>query len=138
MNQCPIILIDDDLDDLELIKEAIRELGIENEVISFQDSGEALSFLIFSNKHHLYILCDINMPGMNGFDLREALVRDGTILLKSIPFLFVSTAENPIHVKRAYELQVQGYFKKPVSYSETLNFIRNVTWYWTSCAHPNK
>ncbi|MEO8584434.1 MAG: response regulator [Flavitalea sp.] len=138
MQTSPIILIDDDQDDLDLIKEAIRESGIENEIITFQDSSEALAFLTFSNKHHLFILCDINMPGMNGFDLRESLIRDGTVLLKSIPFIFVSTAENPIHVKRAYELQVQGYFKKPVSYKETLLFIKNVAWYWNACSHPNK
>jgi CheY-like chemotaxis protein len=138
MNNNPIILVDDDPDDLDLIKEAVRELGIKNEVISFQDSAEAYKFMKAIEKHHLFILCDINMPGMNGFELREALLQDSHGMINSIPFLFVSTAENPIHVKRAYELQVQGYFKKPITYKDTLQFIKNVTWYWNECSHPNK
>ncbi len=56
----PIILIDDDPDDLELFKEAFNSLEIGNEVVSFQDAYEALEYLKHSSGQPLFILCDIN------------------------------------------------------------------------------
>lgn len=133
----PIILIDDDSDDLELFNEAFNALEIENEVIPFDDAYKALNFLKHGERQPLFILCDINMPKLNGLELRQKIYDDEILRQKSIPFLFLSTANNRIFVDKAYDLSVQGYFKKPAHLNEIKEMLQAIIIYWQYSHHPN-
>lgn len=133
----PIILIDDDNDDLELFTEAFHRLEIENEVVSFSDAHKALEFLKHSGRQPLFILCDINMPKINGLELRQKIYDDEILRQRSIPFLFLSTANDRIFVDKAYDLSVQGYFKKPAHLNEIKEMLLAIIIYWQYSHHPN-
>lgn len=137
MTKNPILIIDDDIEDLELISEAFKELDSENELLCFNEADKVLDFLRDSNQQPLFILCDVRMNSMNGFELREKIFRDEKLRIKSIPFLFLSTDGNRTDITKAYNLSVQGYFRKPDSYVGIVEMLRSIINYWDCCQHPN-
>jgi CheY-like chemotaxis protein len=59
----------------------------------FDDGNAALNFLMKTEVEPFIILSDINMPKLNGIDLREKIHKNEQLRFKSIPFLFLSTRE---------------------------------------------
>ena len=133
----PIVIIDDDDEDLELIREAFRELSVKNDRLCFKSAHEALLFLKNSETQPLFILCDVNMHMLSGFELREILHKDELLRLKSIPFLFLSTSDELRGITNAYNLAVQGYFVKPDSFENLVSMLKSIIEYWGYCKHPN-
>jgi len=132
-----VIIIEDDEDDQELLKEVFQKLKYPNKLIFFFDGQSALDFLNSSDIVPFIILSDINLPKLSGFDLRAKLKTDVELEIKCIPYLFFSTAINQKAVMDAYSLSVQGFFEKQTSMSELEKTISVIMEYWKSCATPN-
>ncbi|GAB3697865.1 hypothetical protein GCM10027592_22390 [Spirosoma flavus] len=133
----PIVYVDDDEDDQFLFGRAIKELGLLNEIRFFADGLGARAYLETTQEKPLLILCDINMPVMNGLEFRRLIDADEFLRKKSIPFIFYTTAAGPELVNLAYEGTIQGFHVKAsefVHYKEQLNLIIS---YWKACVHPN-
>src|SRR5688572_9995103 len=90
----PIVVIEDDMDDQEILKEIFEKLDYPNEVFFFADGQSALDYLSQPAILPFVILSDINMPVLNGFELRDKLKTDADLAIKCIPYLFFSTALN--------------------------------------------
>ena len=133
----PIIIIEDDHDDLDLFKEVFKELNNPNEVIYFKDGIAALEYLTNSKNQAFMIISDINLPKLDGFALREKIHNNEQLRLKCIPYLFFTTAEDQRSVIDAYSHSVQGFFTKPAKYSELVRVVRNIVEYWKDCHSPN-
>jgi CheY-like chemotaxis protein len=133
----PVIVIEDDSDDQEILTEVFRKLNYPNKVLFFSDGQKALDFINDTNESPFLILSDINMPKLDGFKLREKLKTDEKLNIKCIPYLFFSTALNQKSVIDAYSLSVQGFFIKPSSMSEIEKTIFSIMEYWRRCAAPN-
>ena len=65
-----VIIIEDDADDQDFLKEVFQKLKYPNELIFFSDGQKALDFLNFSKIVPFIILSDINMPKLSGIELR--------------------------------------------------------------------
>lgn len=133
----PIVFIEDDLDDQELIKEVFKANDFENEVKFFNDGEAALQYLIDSEVEPFIIFSDINMPKLNGMELREKIHNNEELRLKSIPYLFFSTSAEQQHVIDAYSKSVQGFFIKPSNFDKLKRVIRIIVEYWQECESPN-
>lgn len=133
----PIIIIEDDADDQSLLIEVFKELGYINEIIFFSDGDKALTFLTNTDTKPFIIFSDINMPKLNGLELREKVHNNEELRLKSIPYLFFTTSAEQKHVIEAYSKSVQGFFIKPTSYKELKNTMQIIVEYWLKCASPN-
>lgn len=133
----PIIIIEDDADDQDLLREIFQDLNYQNKVVFFEDGQEALDYINESADPPFLILSDVNMPKLNGFELREKLKLDVRLSNKCIPYLFFSTALNQQSVIDAYSQSVQGFFVKQSSMDELRNTIRAIMEYWRRCAAPN-
>lgn len=133
----PVIIIEDDMDDQEVLKEVFEKLNFPNEVIYFSNGQAALDYLNQPGTLPFLILSDINMPKLSGFELRTKLKTDADLAVKCIPYLFFSTALNQKTVIDAYSLSVQGFFIKPTSISELEETISVIMEYWKKCASPN-
>jgi CheY-like chemotaxis protein len=84
------------------------------------------------------ILCDINIPKMNGFSLKKAIDDDQELRGKTIPFVFLSTAADERTIDEAYmKTNVQGFFKKDTSLANMKITIATILSYWNLCKHPN-
>jgi CheY-like chemotaxis protein len=133
----PVIIIEDDADDQEILEEVFKKLNYTNEVIFFFDGEEALNYLNRSDISPFIILSDINMPKLDGFALRNKIKTDAALQVKCIPYLFFSTASTQKAVIEAYSLSVQGFFLKQDSMSELEKTISVIMEYWKRCVAPN-
>ena len=133
----PVIVIEDDDDDQEFLKIVFEKLNYPNKIEYFFDGKEALDYLNKTEVVPFLILSDINMPKLDGFELRKKLKTDAALQLKCIPYLFFSTALNQKTVIDAYSLSVQGFFVKETSMRELEKTITVIMEYWKRCAAPN-
>jgi CheY-like chemotaxis protein len=132
----PIIIIDDDLDDQDLLRELFSELNFKNEVCIFPEGELALQYLSNPSIRPFIIISDIKMPKMDGFELRRQIsIRSENS--RSTPFLFFTTGSTSQALNEAYSHSVQGIFQKPVRYNEWKETISSIVHYWTTCMSPN-
>lgn len=135
--QGPLLIVEDDEDDQYMIRLALDQLKITNQIRFFANGQEALDYLSVTEEQPFLILCDINMPIMNGIELRKRINENEMLKQKAIPFIFLTTAANPDLVRTAYDATVQGFFKKTTSFDGMHEQLRLITAYWQSCLHPN-
>src|SRR5688572_22920563 len=111
-SQGPVIVIEDDLDDQDMLTEVFQKLGYLNELFFFTNGQSALDYLNKTDVTPFLILSDINMPILDGFALRDKIKMDEKLQIKCIPYLFFSTAVSQRAVIDAYSMSVQGFFIK--------------------------
>ena len=133
----PIIIIEDDLDDQDILTEIFQELNYKNEIIFFKEGEKALEYLTGTTIEPFIIFSDINMPRLNGMELRAKVHENEDLRIKSIPYLFFSTSAEQQHVIDAYSKSIQGFFVKPKAYSEIKETIKTIVEYWQKCVSPN-
>lgn len=134
----PIIVIEDDADDQEVLVAIFKKLDYKNEIIFFSDGFAALEYLSVSHNKPFLILSDINMPKLNGFELREKVYNNEALKMKCIPYLFFTTSATQQAVVDAYSKSVQGFFVKPNNYEKLESTIKRIIEYWQECISPNQ
>lgn len=133
----PIVFIEDDQDDQEIVAQAFHDLKLENEVIFFSDGEKALAYLVETDIEPFIIFSDINMPRLSGMELRKKVHENEDLRLKSIPYLFFTTSAEQRHVIDAYSKSIQGFFVKPSDFSELKKTLMSIVDYWQRCVSPN-
>jgi len=134
----PIIVIEDDVDDQQILVEIFNDLGYVNKIVYFSDGNEALAFLNKTDVQPFLILSDINMPRINGFELRSKVFTNEQLQTKCIPYLFFTTGANKKSVVDAYAMSVQGFFVKPNSMKQLEQTIKKIVEYWKECIAPSE
>ena len=134
----PVVVIEDDEDDRFMLEEIFKRLGYSNKIVFFEDGNEALDYINRTDVIPFLILSDINMPKINGFELREKIHTNELLHIKCIPYLFFTTSADKRSVLDAYALSVQGFFIKPVSFEKLESTIRKIMEYWKECIAPNE
>jgi CheY-like chemotaxis protein len=132
-----IIFIEDDIDDQELVAEVFKELNYKNEILFFGDGEQAYEHLTNNRVEPFIVFSDINMPKLNGMELREKIHNNEDLRMKCTPYLFFSTSSEQQHVIDAYSKSVQGFFVKPHSYPELKRTLTIIIDYWKECVSPN-
>lgn len=135
--QGPIIVIEDDPDDRDILATIFKELNYPNEITFFEDGASALEYLKDDEVYPFIILSDINLPKLSGFELRQMVHTNEGLSAKCIPYLFFSTSVDKKAVYEAYTMSVQGFFLKPNTYGELKNTIDVIIRYWQECYSPN-
>lgn len=133
----PIIVIDDDLEDQQILDEIFKNLNVPNKVLFFVDGGEALEYLSTTTDQPFLILSDINMPRVDGFEVRSKICNNDNLKIKCIPYLFLTTSVDKKAVESAYDMCVQGFFVKPTSMTEMQNSLKKIIDYWQECYAPS-
>jgi len=113
-----IVIVEDDMEDQEMFSEVFNELNYKNEIIFFNDGQEALAYLTTKTSEPFIVFSDINMPKLNGIELRKQIHENEDIRMKTIPYLFFTTTAEQEAVVDAYSKSIQGFFIKPVSFQE--------------------
>ena len=136
MNRGPIIIVDDDPDDREFLKEAWSELGFSNPLLFFGYGEEVLNYLSTDATKPFLILCDINIPRMDGFELKERILGDHQLNYKSIPFVYWSTAASTAQIQNAYDLGGNGFFIKEDNLEGIKRSLVEIVQYWLKSKTP--
>jgi CheY-like chemotaxis protein len=138
MKSGPIIVVEDDIDDKEVLEGILNDLKITNKLVWFNKSDDAFRYLKTTSEQPFIIISDVNLPVENGVEFKRRIDNDPQLRQKSIPFIFYSTSDNEATVTEAYtKMTVQGFFRKGSSYDEIKNHIKLIVGYWKVCRHPN-
>ncbi|MFP9099780.1 response regulator [Flavobacterium sp. RHBU_24] len=125
-----ILVIEDDEDDRDILKEIFRDLGYRNNIVFFSDSTEALAYIRKPGIEPFIIISDINMPKLGGFELRNIILEEELLSDKNIPYVFISNAQDDYSVKQANKLAIQGYIHKGTDYNVYKGKIKNLIDFW--------
>jgi CheY-like chemotaxis protein len=136
----PIWILEDDEDDFFLTKKALGEAGFAGEILWFNSTtaiAEALQ-TDFQDKEQrpkppYFILVDLNMPGLSGFDFLDR--SKGNPLLQITPKIVLSTSQEGRDVIKALEKGANSYIIKPRKYSDLTQKLQNTLNYFVqTCA----
>jgi len=142
--QFSVLLVEDDLNDIFLVKRAFRLAQIKNPLHVVTDGEEAINYLRGDGKYAdreiwplpKLIVMDLKMPRKNGFEVLEWVKGNGKPL-RLIPIVIVSSSNNPADINRAYELGANAYMVKPVDFRAIEHLFQSITQYWgLECAKP--
>ena len=132
-----IVVCDDDEDDRLLTEQALKDARVSNDVRFVDDGEDLLDYLHqrgrFAGETGLaprpgLILLDLNMPKMDG---REALRRiKGDLTLHDIPVVILTTSNLDADVIRSYQLGVNSFITKPVTFSGLVEAMNVLGRYW--------
>ena len=132
-----IVIADDDGDDRMLIEDAFKESRLANPLV-FVENGEQLLQCLRSQgdfaltglagKKPGLILLDLNMPRMDGRTALAHLKADPA--LRRIPVVVLTTSKAEEDVLRTYDLGVNSFITKPVSFEALVDVVRTLSHYW--------
>lgn len=138
-----VLLVEDDLNDIFLVKRAFKMAQLQNPLQVVTDGEEAVHYLGGQGKYAdrdafplpRLIVMDIAMPRMTGFDVLNWIKHDG--VLRRIPVIIVSSSDRPQDINRAYELGANAYMVKPMNFRAVEHLFQSITHYWgLECAKP--
>ena len=110
MNSIPALIVDDSSVMRKIVERSLRQAGIElAKVFEAGNGAEALGVLK-ENQVDL-ILCDINMPVMDGLEFIKQL--PGVANAKDVPVVMITTEGSETHVVQALSCGARGYIRKP-------------------------
>ena len=131
-----IVVADDDPDDRLLIEEAFEENRLKNNLVFVEDGEQLLDYLRGEGKYADQddhdpvgiILLDLNMPRMDG---REALaIIKSDPELRRIPVVVLTTSSAEEDILRTYDLGVNSFVTKPVTFAGLVDLTRTLGHYW--------
>jgi CheY-like chemotaxis protein len=133
----PILLAEDDGADILIIKRALKELDIKNELVVTSNGEEALEYIRNNNnKRPCIILLDLNMPKMNGLEFLKVIKNDEKF--KDIPVITLTTSKNNFDVTECFKYGIAGYIVKPIDYKKFVKAVRIMDLYWMVSEMPNE
>ena len=130
MKNSPIVIVEDDKEDCEILLTAFHEIGVKNEFRCFTTPVPAIEYLRNTTEVPFLIISDMNMPVMNGLKFKSIINEDTTISSKRIPFVFLSTSKENNLIEKAFHLSIQGYFQKPNDIESLKGIARAIVEYW--------
>lgn len=139
-----ILLIEDNENDVLLLRRAMINSGMTHVVRLAQDGMEALNYLRGSGKfadRATYpfpdiILLDLKLPRLSGLELL-AWLKDNPEH-RVVPTIVLSSSELEDDVRKAYELGANTYLVKPTDFDMLTEMVRKVCDYWEICVKPQK
>ena len=131
-----ILVADDDAEDRMLVKDALEESRLKNN-IQFVENGEELVDYLhnrgrFTDKDKYptpgLILLDLNMPKKDGREALKEIKADDH--LKVIPIVVLTTSKAEEDILRTYDLGVSSFITKPVTFTALVDVMRTLSKYW--------
>lgn len=129
-----ILLVEDNPDDVEITRRALRKGRVAIDLHVVRDGQEALDFLFREGDYGTdtprpdLILLDLNLPNVNGLEVlrRVRASKD----LSTIPVIMLSASDRDEDVVKSYELGANAYIVKPVEFEKFQHAIEVLGEYW--------
>lgn len=122
------LLVDDSPSDRMLAQEAFEHVSPSCTLTCIPNGQQAMNLLREGLYRPDVILLDINMPGMNGFQVLEQLKHDPE--MKMIPVVMLSTSSAQSDVSAAYSLHASSYLVKSSGFEDFLKQVETFLEYW--------
>jgi DNA-binding NarL/FixJ family response regulator len=138
MNTGPIWLIDADIDDRDFVEYIWKDLQLPNELKFFRGTQDLFQELDTVSTMPFIIISDVRLENEDGFEMRRKMLQQHSKRFESVPFIFWSTTASDMHVIKAYELSIHGFFLKDMSVHDLKNTFISIITYWTKSLTPPK
>jgi DNA-binding response OmpR family regulator len=123
-----VIVVDDDVEDFMILKEAFSENHYEGELISCKSGDELFRTLSDTDQLPAMIVLDISLPVKDGFEILYDIKLDAR--LRKIPLIILSMHSNSVNQEKAYDLGANCYIKKPMMYTEMIDITKCIITLW--------
>lgn len=135
-----IVLIDKDDFEREFCHETLKRLNLSTEVKHFRNPLEGLDYLKKCTEKIFVVisLIDFGRGNITGLDLKRKINEDPNLLLKAVPFVFMSYLDDKETIHEAYKLNIQGYFKKPLTLAGSEQLLSTLFSYWSCNLRPDE
>ncbi len=133
MKTVEILLVEDNLGDIRLTQEALRDSQLHNHLHIARDGLEAMMFLRREGQydtapHPDLILLDLNLPRKDGREVLQDIKADE--YLRRIPVVVLTTSEADEDVLKSYELHANCYITKPVDLHRFITIVKSIEHFW--------
>jgi chemotaxis family two-component system response regulator Rcp1 len=133
-----ILHVEDNIGDVRLIAEALRETGRDHEIAVAFDGVEALDYLYRRGRYVEawrpdLILLDLNLPKKGGLEVLAEIKADEEF--RQIPVVVLTSSSAPQDISQACALNVSRYVTKPAELGELFNVVGELEKYWANVAN---
>jgi len=137
-----ILIVDDDHNDLVLIEQAFRDIGVNDPIHLITGGREAIAYMTgegkFSDRsryaYPTFITTDLKMPGADGFAVLEFLQKNPAWIV--IPTVVLTGSRDLDDIKKAYMLGASSYHVKPSTPDGLHRLLKILHDYWMTCEVP--
>lgn len=136
MEERPIVIVEDDSRERELIASALTEYDLSRNVITFGSGTEMLDF-IDSHADHLgaraipsLVILDLDLKDMHGLEVLKSVRRSRE--LGAVPVVIFSGSQSALDAAVARELQADGFIVKPTDFHDLQATVRSLAVFWAS------
>lgn len=142
MKQKPILLVEDNKDDIELTLMAFQQARISNPVVVAKNGVEALDYLFGEGQYAgrdtseqpVVVLLDLKLPRLGGLEVLKRIREDDRT--KHNPVVILTTSTEQDDLIKASDLHANSYVRKPVDFDTFVNATRQLGLYWTVLNQP--
>jgi len=128
----PILLVEDNENDIALTLKAFEMQQIVNPVVVCRDGVEVIEIIKewqSGRKAPVLILLDLKLPRIDGFQVLETI--KSTEKFKEIPIIVLTSSKEERDIQKAYALGVNSYLVKPIEFEKFLYIAEQIKIYWT-------
>lgn len=128
-----VLLVDDNQDDIDLMKEALKDAKVTLSLHEAYNGIQALDFLYRRNGFETaprpdLVLLDLNMPRKDGREVLAEIKRDPA--LADIPVVVLTTSKSDQDILETYKSHANCYITKPVDFNEFIKVTRSIEHFW--------
>ena len=140
-NLKPILLVEDNPNDLELSLTALRKSQLANEIVVARDGAEALDYLFGRGAHDgreegnpAVVILDLKLPKVDGLEVLETIKHSRELC--HTPVVMLTSSREERDLVRSYELGVNAFVVKPVGFRDFVEAIRELGVFWAILNEP--
>ena len=133
----PILLVEDNPQDLDLTLRAFKRRNLANPVQVARDGQEALDFIPrweAGETSPLVVLLDLKLPRVDGLEVLRLL--RATPVSATLPVVVLTSSSEDRDVRTAYQLHANSYIVKPVDFNKFMDVAAQIELYWCLINHP--
>jgi len=142
MSDKKILLVEDNPDDIELTRRALRSNKIGNDLVVAQDGVEALDFLFGTGKYAgrnmhdlpVVVLLDLKLPKVDGLEVLKKIRAE--TLTKRLPIVILTSSKEEQDLLNGYNFGANSYIRKPVDFNQFTEAVRQLHLYWMVLNEP--
>ncbi len=131
-----ILVVEDNRNDVMLLRRAFSKARLANPLRFVEDGEQAVAYLLGDGNYGdreeypfpVMVLLDLKLPRKSGLEVLEWLKQQET--LKRLPVVVFTSSQRSEDVNRAYDLGVNSYLVKPVTFDALLEVVKNLNLYW--------
>jgi CheY-like chemotaxis protein len=126
----PILLVEDNQDDIELLQRAFQRAGVRNPLEVATNGDAAIDALRDRGRDAMpfLVLLDLKLPRRSGFEVLAWIRENGAT--RRLPVVVLTSSRQSSDVGRAYDLGANSYLVKPVASGAVLDMVRTLNLYW--------